>query len=271
MNLRNDYNPATFDRTNVINAHYVIDLGTRYHGDHHLLSSLANGWQISGISTFSSGQNLASGEGENFGFGYGSLQATQVASLYQMQNTDQKPCIQTYNIPVDANGHQYCVTNLSPVTWLGTPDYQLMPTLNCNPAGGKAKHQFINPTCFGVPLPGSPAGGSGTDYSNPTGQGVDRLPYIHGPAYQNHNLSVYKNFAMRESRNFQLHASAFNFLNHPLVSFNNNDNTNLNLGSLNYAVAGQPLTPAELRVPNFGVANIKYGARLVELGAKFTF
>jgi hypothetical protein len=84
-------------------------------------------------------------------------------------------------------------------------------------------------------------------------------------------LSLYKNFAMKESRNFQLHASGFNFLNHPLVSFNNNDNTNLNLGSLNYAVAGQPLTPAQLRVPNFGVANIKYGARLVELGAKFTF
>jgi hypothetical protein len=271
VNLRNDYNPATFDRTHVFNAHYVIDIGVRYHGDHHLFSSLANGWQISGISTFMSGQNLASGEGENFGFGYGSLQATQVATLQQMQNTEQMQCVQTYGIPKDANGNQYCVTNLSPVTWLGTPDYQLMPTLNCNPAGGPARHQYINPTCFGVPLPGSPAGGKGVDFSNPSGQGVDRLPYIHGPSYQNHNLSVYKNFAMRESRNFQLHASAFNFLNHPLVSFNNNDNTNLNLGSLNYAVAGQPLMPAQLRVPNFGVANIKYGARLVELGAKFMF
>jgi hypothetical protein len=97
------------------------------------------------------------------------------------------------------------------------------------------------------------------------------LPYIHGPGYQNHNLSLYKNFSTGEGKSLQLHASAFNFLNHPLVSFNNNDNTNLNLGSLNYAVAGQPLKPSELRVPNFGIANIKYGGRLVELGAKFTF
>jgi hypothetical protein len=146
-----------------------------------------------------------------------------------------------------------------------------MPTINCNPAGGPAKHQFINAKCFGVPLPGSPMGGKGTDFSNPSGQGVNRLPYIHGPAYQNHNLSVYKNFAAGGNKNVQLHISGFNFLNHPLVSFNNNDNTNLSLGSLNFAVAGQPLTPSELRVPNFGIANIKYGARLIELGAKFTF
>jgi hypothetical protein len=271
VNLRNDYNPATFDRTNVVNAHYTIDLGKRYHGSHRLIAEAANGWQISGISTIMSGQNLASGEGENFGFGYGSLQVAQVAVLQQMQNTEQQQCVNTYNVPKDANGNQYCVTNLSPITWLGTPDYQLMPTLNCNPAGGPAKHQFINPTCFGVPLPGSPVGGTGADFSNPSGQGVNRLPYIHGPAYQNHNLSVYKNFSTGDGRNVQLHISGFNFLNHPLVSFNNNDNTNLSLGSLNYAVAGQPLMPSELRVPNFGIANIKYGARLIELGAKFTF
>jgi hypothetical protein len=265
VNLRNDYNPATFDRTQVVNAHYLIDLGKRYHGGNHLFSEAANGWQISGISSFSSGQNLASGQGENFGFGYGSLQATQVSVIQQMQNTQQSQCIHTYNIPKDANGNQYCVTNLSPVTWLGTPDYQLMPTLSCNPASKLGAHQFVNPTCFGVPLPGGPGS------ANPSGQGVDRLPYIHGPAYQNHNLSVYKNFSTGENRNLQFHVSAFNFLNHPLVSFNNNDSSNLNLGSLNFAVAGQPLTSGELRVPNFGVTNIKYGARLVELGAKFTF
>jgi hypothetical protein len=265
VNLRNDYNPATFDRTNVVNVHYLIDLGKRYRGDRRLFSELVNGWQISGISTISSGQNLASGQGENFGFGYGSLEPVQVGSLWQMQNTEKNTCIQTYNIPKDANGNQYCVTNLSPITWLGTPDYQLMPTLNCNPASKSGQHQYINPACFGVPLPGGPLS------ANPTGQGVYRLPYIHGPAYQNHNLSVYKSFATGENRNLQVHVSAFNFLNHPVVSFNNNDNTNLNLGSLNYAVAGQALAPSQLRVPNFGIANIKYGARLMELGAKFTF
>lgn len=272
VNLRNDYNPATFDRTHVVNAHYLVDLGKRYHGDSHLFSELANGWQLSGISTFMSGVNLASGEGENFGFGYGSLQVTQVWTVQQATSTEIQPvCQSEYNVPVDKDGHQYCVTNLAPITWLGTPDYQLMPTLHCNPAGGSAKNQFINPTCFGVPLPGSPTAGPEALSPNPSGQGQDRLPYIHGPAYQNHNLSLIKNFGVGEGKNVQLRAEAFNFLNHPLVSFNNNDNTNLNLGSLNFATAGQPLTPAELRVANFGIANIKYGARLVELGAKFTF
>lgn len=271
VNLRNDYNPATFDRTHVINAHYQLDFGKRYHGDHKLIAELANGWLISGISTIMSGGNLASGQGENFGFGYGSLNVAQVATLQQMQNTEQQQCVQTYNVPKDANGNQYCVTNLNPITWLGTPDYQLMPTLNCNPAGGPAKGQFINPACFGVPLPGSPAGGKGADFSNSTGQGVPRLPYIHGPYFQNHNLSLYKNFSMGASKVMQLHASGFNFLNHPLVSFNNNDNTNLSLGNLNFATAGQPITPGELSVPYFGVANVKFGARLIELGAKFTF
>ncbi len=271
VNLRNDYNPATFDRTQAFNAHYLVDFGKLYHGDHHLFSELSNGWQISGISTVQSGVNLASAEGENFGFGSGSLQVVQVATGQQEQNTNEQNCAQVYGIPKDKNGNQYCVTNLSSTAWLGTPDYLLMPTLNCNPAKGPANHQFINPTCFGVPLPGSPATGQYALSPNPSGQGVNRLPYIRGPAFMNHNLSVLKNFAAGEGRALQFRASAFNFLNHPNVSFNNNDNTNLNLGSLNFAVAGQPLTPSELRVPNFGIANIKYGYRLLELGAKFTF
>ena len=55
LNLRNKYNPAPFDRTHVFNVHYLIDLGKRYREDHRLLAEAANGWQISGISTFQSG------------------------------------------------------------------------------------------------------------------------------------------------------------------------------------------------------------------------
>jgi Carboxypeptidase regulatory-like domain/TonB-dependent Receptor Plug Domain len=272
VNLRNDYNPVPYDRTNVFNAHYLVDFGSRYKGDSRLFKELANGWQVSGISNWQSGIDLPSGQGENFGFGYGSLQVVQVYTVQQATSTEITPlCIQQYNVPADKNGNHFCVNNLNPVVWLGTPDSLLMPTLNCNPAGGKQNHQYINPTCFGVPVPGSPSSGADALSSNPSGQGVYRLPYIHGPAYQNHNLSVYKNFGVGEGRNLQLHASAFNFLNHPLVSFNNNDNTNLNMGNLNFAVAGQPLTASQLRSPSFGIANIKYGSRLVELGAKFFF
>ena len=272
VNLRNDYNPVPYDRTNVFNAHYLVDFGNRYRGDSHLFKELANGWQISGISNWQSGVDLPSAQGENFGFGYGSLQVTPVSTLQQATSTSwEQVCEGEYNLPPDKNGHRYCVTNLNPTVWLGTPDYQLMPTLHCNPASSAQSHQYINPTCFGVPLPGGPSTGPNASSSNPSGQGVERLPYIRGPAYQNHNLSVLKNFGVGEGRTVQLRAEAFNFLNHPLVSFNNNDNTNLNMGNLNFAVAGQPLTSAQLRSPSFGIANIKYGSRLIELGAKFTF
>ncbi|HTV09012.1 MAG TPA: carboxypeptidase regulatory-like domain-containing protein [Candidatus Aquilonibacter sp.] len=272
VNLRNDYNPVPYDRTHAFNAHYLVDIGKRYHGDSHLFSETLNGWQISGISVWQSGVNLASADNENFGFGYGSIQVQQVYTVQQAEATSILPvCQNEFNVPLDKNGHDYCVTNVNPIVWLGTPDYQLMPVVKCNPSGGSANHQYINPTCFAVPVPGSPTTGPEALSSNPSGQGTLRMPYIRGPAYQNHNLSLIKNFSLGESRTLQLSAQGFNFLNHPLVSFNNNDNTNLNLGNLNFAVVGQPLTPAQLRAPYFGIANIKYGSRLIELGAKFVF
>jgi hypothetical protein len=272
LNLRNDYNPAPFDRTQVFNIHYLVNLGRRYNGGNHLLSTVANGWQISGISTVQSGPDLPSEQGENFSFGSGNLVATQVALGSQDGGPQQdESCANTYGIPPDKNGNTHCVLNIDSVVWMGTPDYLLMPTVNCNPVGGSAQHQFMKATCFGVPLPGSPTTGQYALSKNPSGQGVYRLPYIHGPAFMNHNLSVLKDFAAGEGKQLELRASAFNFLNHPLVSFNNNDNSNLDLGNLLNAVPGQSLTQAELGYKNFGIANVKYGSRLMELSAKYTF
>jgi hypothetical protein len=85
-----------------------------------------------------------------------------------------------------------------------------------------------------------------------------------------HDITLLKNLAVGEGRNLQLRLGAFNFLNHPLVSFNNNNNNNLNIGFQN-GVAGQALTQNMLVHQDFGVADIKVGNRLVELEAKFTF
>jgi hypothetical protein len=76
---------------------------------------------------------------------------------------------------------------------------------------------------------------------------------------------------MGEGKDLEFRGSAFNFLNHPLVSFNNDDPSNLELGNLLDAVPGQSLTQSELGYKDFGSANIKYGSRLMELSAKFTF
>jgi hypothetical protein len=270
LNLRNEYNPVPFDRTHVFNVHYLVDLGKRYHGDNHFLSQAINGWQISGISSLQSGPPLASLQGENFGFGFGQIQPVQVSTSQQESQTAEMSCEQIYGIPPDKNGNHYCVTNMNPTVWLGSPDYQLMPTILCSPTSGLKKKQFINPTCFGLPQPGGPSTGSEALSSNPTGQGQYRLPYIHGPAYARHDLTVLKNFQTGDKKTLQLRLAAFNFLNQPLTSFNNNDTSNLQL-SFQGATVGKALTVNDLTHQNFGTANIKYGSRLLELSAKFQF
>jgi len=265
INLRNDYNPATFDRSQVFNIHYLVNLGKRFKGGNRLLSAVANGWQVSGISTVESGPDLPSEQGENFGFGGGTIQITPV-SLEEQSGPTPSTCEITYGIAPPG----YCATNINSVVWMGSPDYELMPTVTGNPKAHLGNHQFINPTAFGVPLPGGPATGQNAS-KNPTGQGQYRLPYIHGPAFLNNNLSLFKDFPVGEGRALEFRASAFNFLNHPLVSFNNGDPSNLELGNLLDAVPGQALTNSELGYKNFGIANIKYGSRLMELSGKFTF
>ena len=65
--------------------------------------------------------------------------------------------------------------------------------------------------------------------------------------------------------------AAFNFLNHPLTSFNpNNTASDLTLSQA-FGTAGQRFTQSDLTEPGFGIAEIKEGSRLVELSAKFTF
>jgi len=259
VHLRNDYNPVPYDRTQVFNIHYLVDLGRRYKGGNLMFKELANGWQVSGISQVMSGFPLASENGNNFGFGFGGFaNAVQVPYPNQANQQGQTQCETVYGIQPDKNGNTFCVNDMNPVVWLGTPDVQLMPTLvkGVSVKGGSHQHQFVNPLGFGIPEPGT--------------NGTYRLPYLRGPAFMEHDVTVLKNFSVGEGRDLQLRMSAFNFLNHPLVSFNNNNNTNLNLGFQD-GVVGAPLTQSMLQYQDFGVANIKVGNRLAELEAKFTF
>lgn len=256
VNLRNDYNPIPYDRTHIVNVVYSVDLDRLYRHNSGLVSQVFNGWRVSGISSIQSGFPMASAQGQNFGFGYGLISPTQVKYRNQMNASMSRTCSQTYGIPADSDGNKYCVTNLNPVVWLGSPDVQLMPTVSCRGVGGSLDHQFIDATCFGVPLPET--------------NGQYRLPYIHGPAYMRHDLSVMKNFHIRESKGLELKMTGFNFLNHPLVSFDSNNTNNLQL-QVNGATPGQAIKKSYLTYQNFGVAGVKQGARMMELAVKFSF
>ncbi|MGB0064275.1 MAG: hypothetical protein WBP85_07495, partial [Terracidiphilus sp.] len=259
VNLRNDYNPVPYDRTQTFNVHYLVNIGHRlYKGSAWWFSELVNGWQVSGISTVSSGFPIASENGQNFGFGYGAIQPIGVQyqnQSYPSQSQSQN-CQYVFKVSPNNQGDYYCTTSMNPTVWLGSPDLQLMPKVVGNPRGGPQTHQFIDPTAFALPGPGS--------------NGSYRMPYIHGPAYLDNDVTLLKNFSIREGQNLQLRMAAFNVLNHPLVSFNNQNTDNLQL-QFNQATVGQPLTDNVLVFPNFGVANIKVGNRLVEVEAKYSF
>jgi hypothetical protein len=130
VHLRNDYNAVPYDRTQVFNAHYLIDEGRRYKGGNRILSEAANNWQISGISTVQSGFPLASEQGENFGFGYGSTLPVQVAYPNQTDPQNAGNCASTYGIqpapPSAPNpGSTYCVQGMNPTVWAGNAGYSV--------------------------------------------------------------------------------------------------------------------------------------------------
>jgi hypothetical protein len=137
--------------------------------------------------------------------------------------------------------------NVSSSSLLGTDAIQLNPLVTCNPAAGLAKNQFVNLNCFAAPTK--------------VGQnGPSVLPAVYGPAFFNADLGVFKNIQMGENKKLQLRLNAYNFLNHPLWSFNGN---NLNLGFDG--------TTGKVNTPNFGTVTEKQGHRVVQVAIKFYF
>ncbi len=153
------------------------------------------------------------------------------------------------NFGLNLNGMKIPGTsfNVSNVSILGTNDIQLNPILTCNPASNLGPHQFVNPNCFAVP---TTVGANGPTV----------LPAIYGPSFFNTNLGLFKNFQVRENMKLQFRADGFNFLNHPLWSFNGN---NLTLGF-------DPAT-GKINTPNFGTVTQKQGFRVIQLAVKFFF
>jgi hypothetical protein len=137
--------------------------------------------------------------------------------------------------------------NISNVSILGTSDIALQPLLTCNPTSNLAPHQYINPSCFAVPT---------TVGLN----GPSVLPAIYGPSFFNSDLGIFKNFQFGESRKLQFRFDGYNFLNHPLWSFNG---SNLALGF--------DQSTLKVNTPNFGSVTEKQGNRVIQLAVKFYF
>ncbi len=224
LNLANNYGVLPNDRTHIFNIAYVVDL-PKWGTQNKLLSGTVNGWKISGISQFQSGVNIQSSISTNFNVSYNLPAGTVLPDGTTLSSS----------------------TGLNSSIITGSPDYGLHPVLTCDPRSGLQANQFINGNCFAPPTPGH--------------NGPLILPYIHGPAFFNQDVSLFKDFSMTERQKLQFRFSAYNFLNHPLTSFINSDN-NLNL---NFNDAGK------LSSPRFGYADWKIGHRIIQLAVKYNF
>ena len=161
------------------------------------------------------------------------------------------------------NGTQSVSGSVGAAEWLGTSDYALQPDVTCNPALGLKKHQFVNGSCFSLPPMGT--------------QGWYNLPAVYGPAYFTSDLTVFKRFDLGGSRSMQFRISGFNFLNHPLYSFNSASLNNLNL-LIGNCPGCHATTPAQgiqnATITNsdiFGYTTAKDGVRIVELAFEYDF
>ena len=258
-NLRANYGPLAFDRTHIVAASYSYDEGKRFNFGHRFLSGAANYWFISGITNLQSGPNLQAVYSPNL-----NLQGFATSSYGG--NT----CIAA----TQAGNGTACNINNQQV--LGTADIMLQPFIRpadgCpsgDPSTGLAKHQYVNGKCFGI----GPQGING-----PT-----NLPYLRGPAFFNSDVTVQKTFPFKESRNLQLRLAAFNFLNHPLVSFSSRfpAEANLRLYDPNFTgFSGVQLVNSTnpdgggcsaAGSQCFGYAGYKTGRRVLEVSAKYNF
>jgi hypothetical protein len=178
----------------------------------------------------------------------GLVNGWQISGITQLESGPNLSAISGENFGMNLNGATVPGTSfiVSNASLLGTPDIQLNPILTCNPASGLAAHQYINPKCFSFPTA--------------IGQnGPSVMPAIYGPAFFNSDLGMFKNFNIKESKKLQFRFNAYNFLNHPLWSFNG---SNLSLGFNPNGTISTPL---------FGTVTEKQGHRVVQAAVKFYF
>jgi hypothetical protein len=239
FDMKRWYGPAPFDRTQILSLSYYLVLpsfGRDHLGNNKAAKGILDGWQISGIFQLMSGgpiSNFTTSGNNNFGSEYG-LNQNQIGIYGSVPLT----------VGVNTNNSAPIGGELTN----GTYDETAVPLMVCDPRSGLKHNQYFNPACFVAP--------------SYMANGTYRLPYIHGPAYENDSLGLFKTFSVTESKKLEIRAEAFNLFNHPWNEFIPYD-SNMYMGF--NAQAGAPTTP------NSGTIDNKTGHREIALTAKFWF
>lgn len=125
--VHGNYGILSIDRPQVFNSSYAYSIGNVYHGNYGVVRQLANGWTVSGITTFQTGGNLQAEYTQNLGL-----------SIEQ---------------PIPGNTSK--LEALTSKTYFGTDADSILPITTCNPRSGLGSHQLVNLSCFSAPVVGT--------------------------------------------------------------------------------------------------------------------
>jgi hypothetical protein len=203
-----------------------------------VVNGVLDGWRLSGIEQYGSGTPFT--DIPQGGANHNEYSGNQVIGIYGTYPANQAPASAAYGT---------ASVSISNDSVNGTPDEAAVPFVTCDPRKGLAPHQYFNPSCFTAPYEGH--------------NGTFKLPYIHGPAYFNDEIGIFKDFKVRENDKLELRFQAFDFLNRSFDTYLQYDSS-LYLG---YAALNAPPTNASTA----GVTTVRQGHRTVQLAAKYFF
>jgi hypothetical protein len=239
FNVRANYGILNVDRPYLFNSNYIYFFGDLIHDGNPVLRQVANGWTISGISSWQAGGSLVQENQGNF--------VQQISTSYDPAT-----------LPANAQALNI-TTGLGSDTYYGTDaPVNIMPVLTCNPKSGLTGGAILNQDCFAAPAIGQ--------------YGGQKIPYLANAAFIENDLALYKTFAIRGSQNVQFRISAFNWLNHPLPQFSSGNQLTLRYLA-NYQTKALTLNKSG-DSPTWGVLDSKAGApnqRIIELNVKYNF
>ena len=181
-NIHAEYGPADFDRAHMLSFNYSWELPF-FKNANAITRAFLAGWQVSGITVFQSGAPLTvTLPFDEAGVGSYNQRPNQVANPFQAG-------------PIAANSNIQCQYLLG----------QSIPgnsnLLGVAPAAVHNTAAWFNPCAFSL----NPVGTFGDESTGPV-----RAPY-----FQDWDMGLAKNFALRESVGLQLELEAFNVFNHP--------------------------------------------------------
>jgi hypothetical protein len=232
FDMKRWYGPVPFDRSQILSFSYYMSLpnvGRDHLGDHKVVNGLLDGWHVSGIFQLMTGGPISN----NFGSEY--AVNSNVIGIYG-------------SVPLTVNGQTNGGAPINGELTNGSSNATAVPLMICDPRRGLKKNQYFNSACFVAP--------------SHMANGTYRLPYIHGPAFENDSLGLFKTFSITESRKLEIRAEAFNLFNHPYDEFIAYD-SNMYMGFNAQGGATQSASA--------GIADNKTGHRETALTAKFWF